>query len=243
MMILGTLVNGCGILIGGAVGGLGKRPIPPSTQGNLRTGLGLVAVFMAMHLCWTHFGGGFTATLRQFVILMGAMTLGRITGLSLGLQRASNHLGRVAAGHLNAAARGGKPGFTEGFLTCSILFCVAPMSLLGPVQEALGGDCRILLLKALVDGISVAAFVATFGPGVLWSLLPVVAWQGSLTLLARLALPWLQGHSLVDPVMATVGMLLFCVSFLMLEIRRVAVADYLPSLLFAPAIAWFWRWG
>ena len=41
---------------------------------------------------------------------------------------------------------------------------------------------------------------------------------------------------------ATGGLLIFCVSLLIFEIRKVPVTDYLPSLIFAPLLTWLFRY-
>jgi len=36
-------------------------------------------------------------------------------------------------------------------------------------------------------------------------------------------------------------MLVFCVALIILELKKVELADYLPSLLIAPLLTWLWR--
>ena len=86
------------------------------------------------------------------------------------------------------------------------------------------------------------AFVTTFGWGAMLSVIPVVAYQGTITLGARLLEPYLQQQALLDSVNATGGMLVFTISLIILEVRKVELADYLPSLAVAPALAWWWGW-
>ena len=69
----------------------------------------------------------------------------------------------------------------------------------------------------------------------------MIACQGTLTLLAGLAQPWLAKHSLLDPINATAGLLVFCIALIILELKKIELADYLPSLAFAPLLAWWWR--
>ena len=58
---------------------------------------------------------------------------------------------------------------------------------------------------------------------------------------ARFLQPWLQAHSLLDPVNATGGLLIFCVALIIFEIRKIELTYYLPSLFFAPLFAWLLR--
>jgi uncharacterized protein len=76
-----------------------------------------------------------------------------------------------------------------------------------------------------------------FGPGVLLSAVPVLAVQGTITLIAaRIVEPTLQLHNLVDSVNAVGGLLVFSVALVMLGLKRIALADYLPSLIVAPLL-------
>src|SRR5262249_31214939 len=128
-------------------------------------------------------------------------------------------------------------------ITCSLLFCVGPMAILGALQDGLDGKYQTLAVKALMDGLATMAFVTTFGWGAMLSVVPVVAYQGTITLGARLLAPFLERQALLDSVNATGGMLVFCIALVILEIKKVELADYLPSLLVAPLLAWAWGWG
>jgi uncharacterized membrane protein YqgA involved in biofilm formation len=69
----------------------------------------------------------------------------------------------------------------------------------------------------------------------------VIACQGTITLLARLLQPYLAQHALLDSINATGGMLVFCIALIILELKKIELADYLPSLAFAPLLTWLWR--
>jgi uncharacterized membrane protein YqgA involved in biofilm formation len=82
-----------------------------------------------------------------------------------------------------------------------------------------------------------------FGPGVMLAAVPVLVFQGSLTLIcARVLQPWLQAHgNLTDSVNATAGLLVFCVALIIFELKKIEVTDYLPSLAYAPLLTWWLR--
>ena len=92
-----------------------------------------------------------------------------------------------------------------------------------------------------MDGLATMAFVSAFGWGVTVAVIPVVAWQGTISLLAGLARPWLEKYSLSDPINATAGLLVFCVALIIFELKKIELADYLPSLVYAPLLTWMWR--
>ena len=241
MEIVGTIINGLGILIGGLAGLVMRETLSASRQETCKTLLGLATIGAGLHLTWTHLGSGFWNVLKQFTIVMVAMSFGKFLGRLARLQRGSNRLGQLASQTMEKVSQTRQFSFGDGFIACTILFCVAPLSILGAIQEGLTGVWSSYAIKAGVDALAAMAFVGLFGRSVLWVIVPVVAWQGSLSLGIRLALPWLEHHGLVDPILATSGLLLFSVALLIFQIRKIAVADYLPSLFLAPLIAWFWR--
>jgi uncharacterized membrane protein YqgA involved in biofilm formation len=164
------------------------------------------------------------------------------------LQRFSNQLGQAARQHLATANPNPDAGVgprrppAEGFKVCAALFCAAPLGVLGAVQDGLSQYWYPLGIKAVMEGLAVMGFVRMFGWGVLLSALPVLAWQGTVTLVCSHWLgTFLAERHLLDAVNATGGLLVFSVALLILQIKRFDVADYLPSLLIAPVLAWLWR--
>ncbi len=88
-----------------------------------------------------------------------------------------------------------------------------------------------------MDGLGTLGFTLLFGWGVMLAALPVLAFQGTITLVcAQYLRPFLEAHGLVDSVNAVGGLLVFCVALLIFELKKLELADYLPSLVFAPLL-------
>ena len=168
-----------------------------------------------------------------------ALMLGKTVGQLLRLQEMSNRLGRQARGLMTATKATDARQFGEGFKTCAALFCAAPLAILGSVQDGLSGYYYPLAVKAVMDGLATMGFLSLFGWGVLLAALPVLVFQGTITLVCTQYLkPFLEMHSLVDPVNAAGGLLVFSVALVILQLKKLALANYLPSLVFAPLLAW-----
>jgi uncharacterized membrane protein YqgA involved in biofilm formation len=238
--VIGTILNAAGIIAGGIAGLILRRQPSPATQMTLKNILGLLTIFVGLRLTWISLDGGFTSILKQLGITVLAMILGRITGRLLHIQKGMNRLGQYAKEAFARASPEKPKQFNEGFITCTVLFCAAPLSILGGIQDGLGGHWGALGVKALVDGMAALAFVGTFGWGTILSVVPVVAFQGTITLIAGAIGTHLSSQAMVDSIHAVGGLLTFCVALIILEVRRVEVADYLPSLAFAPLLAWLW---
>jgi uncharacterized membrane protein YqgA involved in biofilm formation len=240
--MIGTACNVVGILVGGVAGLVRRKPFSPAQESYLKVALGAFATFYGLRLAWMSLNGSFMQILKQLLVAVVALMLGRVAGRLLRLQKMSNSLGRGARGRLEAAKPGDPGRASEGFKTCTALYCAAPLAILGSVQDGLSGYFYPLAVKAVMDGLATMGFARVFGWGTMLAALPVLAFQGTLTLLCGQFLkPVLEAHSLLDSINLTGGLLVFCVALVILELKRLELADYLPSLLFAPLLAWVFR--
>lgn len=242
--MIGTILNVAGILVGGIVGLARRKPLGTASESYFKVVLGALTVFYGLRLTWVSISGSFFEVLKQLAIVILAMSIGKLLGRALRLQKLSNRVGRKARERISTTGHDDPQRFSKGFQTCAALFCAAPLGLLGSVQEGLSLSEYFypLAIKAVIDGLATLGFVSLFGPGVLLSAVPVLALQGTLTLMcARVLEPILSLYNLVNSVNAVGGLLVFCVALVMLGLKRIELADYLPSLLVAPLITLWWR--
>jgi uncharacterized membrane protein YqgA involved in biofilm formation len=242
--MIGTILNVAGILAGGIAGLTRRKPLSAAQESFFKVAVGVFAVFYGLRLTWLSFNGTFLQILRQLLFAVLALMLGKLTGKLLRLQRLSNRVGRAARERIGAAAARPPHRAGEGFKACAALFCAAPLGFLGATQDGLGGYCYPLGVKAVMDGLATMSFVPLFGWGVMLAAVPVLALQGSVTLVcAQFLRPFLEAHGpgLVDSVNAAGGLLVFSVALVILELKKIELADYLPSLVLAPVITWVLR--
>lgn len=239
--MIGTFLNAAGILLGGILGLTRRRPLPAASEAFFKVGIGAFIVFYGLRLTVLSLGGSFGQILKQILIVVLALMIGKLTGRLLRLQKTSNRIGRAARERMMAAKPDDPRRASEGFKTCAALFCAAPLGILGALQDGLSGYFYPLLIKGVIEGLATRGFVALFGWSVILSALPVVAFQGTITLLtSQFLAPFLRAHNLLDSVNATGGLLVFCVALVILEIKKIELADYLPSVAIAPLITWVW---
>ena len=237
----GTYLNVAGIVAGGLVGLAWKKPLSAANQMFCKTALGALTVFFGLRLTWLGVNGSIRQILAQLAVVMLSLTLGKLVGRLLRLQKSSNRLGQFAREKMAGAKPGDANRFLTGFQVCAALFCAAPIGILGAISDGLSGDFAPLAVKALMDGLAAMSFISIFGGGVLLAAVPVLVFQGTISLAcARFLLPLLEAHGLVEPVNATAGLLIFCVALIIFEVRKIEVTDYLPSLAFAPLLTWWW---
>lgn len=236
---VGTLVNVLAVLAGGLLGLLLGNRLPLRTREVVTDGLGLVTLLIAGTSAMAVLDADLAAEVggsAPMLIVLGALLIGGMTGSLLGLERRVEGLGgrlqRMLSGERGSAER---QRFIEGFVVSSLIFCTGPLTILGSLNDGLGNGADQLFLKSALDGFAAIAFAASFGWGVLASVVTVVVVQGSLTLVGIGLGDVLPGAHLAA-VTATGGLLLVGVALRLLRVREVAVADLLPALLVAPLL-------
>ena len=110
------------------------------------------------------------------------------------------------------------------------------MAIVGAIEDGIYGDFSILLTKSILDFIIVMILTCSLGKGCIFSAIPVALLQGSVTALAKLVRPLLTDAALAN--LSLVGsVLIFCVGVNLVWGKKIRVANLLPSILFAIAIA------
>jgi uncharacterized membrane protein YqgA involved in biofilm formation len=110
------------------------------------------------------------------------------------------------------------------------------MAILGSIQDGLTGDIRTLVIKAVLDGFAAMAFASSLGLGVLFSSIPVLVYQGAITLLARQVQTFVTDAMMTEMVAAGGVLLLAIAISSLLELRKIRVGSFLPALVLAPLL-------
>ena len=158
-----------------------------------------------------------------FVIF--AILIGGLLGEAVNLESFFNSISGKVKKKFNL--KGSK--FTEGLITSTLLYCIGSMTVLGAIEEGTGGGNTLLITKSVMDGFASLALASTFGIGVLFSILPMLVYQGGLTILASV-LGGVLTESMIQYLSATGGLLILGIGINLLEIKKVKVANLLPSL-------------
>src|SRR5690349_3529927 len=113
--MIGTLLNVSGILTGGVIGLARKKALPPQAESFFKVALAAFTVFYGLRLTWMSLNGSAPHVLKQLLIAILAMMLGKIIGHLLRLQKFSNHLGQIAREHISSASAGSPTRAGDGF--------------------------------------------------------------------------------------------------------------------------------
>jgi uncharacterized membrane protein YqgA involved in biofilm formation len=235
--VIGAFLNALGILAGALAGLTQRQPFRARAQNFFKAALGVFAVFFGLHLVWLSMNGTVAAGVKQIMITLLAIVLGNWLGKLSGLQRISNHVGRHAASLLAAGQKEppGKP--VNGVIAVTILFCAAPLGIVGAVADGLSNYFWLLALKAVMDGLAMTSFVKVFRWPVAFAAVPVLVFLDSISVATHLyAAPFLDAHHWTNSVNAAAGFVACATAIVIFEVRRVELANFLPALVLAPLL-------
>jgi uncharacterized protein len=214
--MLGTLINGLTITLGSLLGmGLNQK-MPQKYIKIVFQALGLFTLFVGIESA--------LQTRNMLILVLGLIT-GAIIGEVLGIENWVNKLS------LKIKSKSGSSDekFATGFTTAFMLFCVGTMTVIGCFKEGMDGDRKIILTKAVMDFFSSTALASAFGKGVLFSVIPLLVYQGGLTYAAMFLGDFLS-EAMKAELTAVGGLLLIGLGITILEIRKLEIINMLPAL-------------
>jgi uncharacterized membrane protein YqgA involved in biofilm formation len=223
-MILGTLVNVGAVVVGSAVGLLVGSRLPKRLTGIAFQGIALFSIAIGVSMA---------VKTANWLILVLSIVTGSVAGELIDIDRHLNRLGEF----LKRKTRLRSERFSEGMVTAFLLFCMGSMTVLGAIEEGLGGSPNLLLAKSFMDGFASIALAATMGIGVVFSVVPLLVYQGGLTLLAG-SVQNVLADAVVTEVSAAGGLLLIGMGISMLGLKKIKVLNMVPALVVAGVLAW-----
>lgn len=228
---LGTLINALAIIAGGIIGMVFGKKIPERMQETLLKVNGTAVLFIGI-------GGVMSKmlTIKDGVVntqgsmmMIGSLAIGTVVGELLDLDGWMHRFGVCLQ---KKTGNGSDSHFIEGFVSASLTVCIGAMAIVGAIADGIDGNHSILFAKAVLDLIIVMVMSASLGKGCLFSFVPVVILQGSVTLLAKLIAPLITTVAL-DHISYVGSVLIFCVGVNLVFDSKIRVANILPAILVA----------
>lgn len=226
MIGLGTLVNGGTVIVGGALGSLVIPRVPDHVRKTTMQALGLCTMLIGLQMAWET---------KKMILVLVAMAVGTIAGELLHID---DHLQGLAGKLERWPMLTRQGGFAQSFVQTSLLFCVGAMAITGSLQDGLSGDPSILYAKAVLDGIGAIMFGSVMGPGVMLAAIPVLVYQGALTLGAS-AISQVMSQTMIHEIGATGGLMVLGLGLNLVGAVEIKVANLLPALVVVAALVGF----
>lgn len=221
---MGTLFNAITVIVGSCIGLLIRRRLPKRFIEVVFAGLGLFTIFLGISMALKS---------KEMLLMVFALVLGGLLGEAIQIEQGLNRLSNKLKQRINSKNN----QFTEGLTTAFMLFCVGSLTILGAFEEGLGNKPNLLITKGVMDGFSSIALSTAFGIGVLFSVIPLVLYQGSLTFFASFLEPVLS-EVIITELSAVGGVMIVGIGINILEIKKLPVVNMLPALLLSPLLVW-----
>ena len=227
----GTLLNMLTVAIGSALGLLIGNRLPEKIQQSVITGLGLVTLFVGI----SNAGSTGNVIIPLLSLVIGVI-IGELLNLDAALEKFGSWLQKRFGGSDNAD-HSARARFINGFVTVSLLFCIGPLTFVGSLQDGMGLPVGFqqLAIKSTLDGFAALAFSATFGIGVMFTVITILIVQGGLALIGSIAGQFMT-TPMINEMTAVGGLMLVGLSLILLDLKRPRMANFLPALLIAPLI-------
>lgn len=231
--MIATVVNAILVLVGSIIGLLFRNRI--STRFS-------TVVTHALGLCVMGIGITSIVGTDNTLCMIICMVVGTLAGEALRIEDRLDGAGELLRRKLQKST-GGTSRFTEGFVTAAILYCVGSMAVMGAMEAGINGDYSILISKGVIDGVTSISFAAAMGVGVAFSIIPLVLYQGVLTLIFAAAGQGMD-PAVVTEMSAVGGIVILGIGVNMLGLAptKLKVGNMLPAiflpLLYIPAEQW-----
>ena len=214
----GTVFNCIAVLIGGSLGLFIGKFIPEKLQ---------ITIFNSMGLFTLYVGINMSLSTKHSIAVLLALVLGAVTGNLLGLEEKLNSLGDTLKAKLHAS----DSGFTQGFVSATLVFCLGSMAIIGAFNDGLRHDPELLITKGIMDGISSILFAGSMGLGVVFSIIPMFIYQVGLTFLAVWVDPFITPEMYAN-ISGIGGLMIMGIGMNFLKITNLKLGDMLPGLIY-----------
>ena len=223
--MIGTIVNVAAVAAGSTIGLIIRNRMPEKITRLVFQAIGLFTLFLGVNMAMET---------KNFLIMIFSLVIGSILGQWWDIEKLINRFSEWVKNKTKSS----NSKFSEGFLISFLMFCMGSMTILGAIEEGMGGDPDLLLAKSLLDGFSSIALAAAMGIGVLFSIIPLFIYQGGLTLLASYVQDSLSS-GVINEISAVGGILLIGLGLNILEIKKIPVINMIPAIVVAGVMAYF----
>lgn len=222
--MIGTITNTVCIIAGSIIGSLLHRGIKDKYKTVLYDGLGLASLAIGLNATITNFPKS-----QYPVLFIVSLAVGGLFGTRLDID------GRFKRA-VNKHSQKNDKNLGEGLSLAILLYCIGPLSMLGPIISALKGDNTFLYTNSTLDLVSSTVFASTYGFGMILAAPVLFCWQGMFYLIAMISSQAIS-EALMAELLIIGGLLITGSGLSLLHLKDCKTLNLLPALLVP--IIWF----
>ena len=215
---IGTLINVATVVVGSLLGLLLQQIFTENIEKIVFQAIGLGTILIGLKMALKLPDG-------YMLVIIFSLILGGICGELINLDDWMLGLSEKLRNSLGVT----ESKFSEGLITAFLLFCIGSMTIVGAIEEGLNQNRELLIVKSTLDGFSSIALAASFGIGVLFSVIPLLIFQGGITLGSK-KLNKVFDQTTIDVLSSIGGILILGISINILGLGKINLENLLPSL-------------
>ena len=226
IIMIGTIVNTCTIVAGTLIGVALHKGIKEKYKNVLYDALGLACFAIGLNAVVTNLPKS-----QYPVLFIAAMAIGSVVGVALDIDGRFHRLVDRKSKHPDGDKSSNR--LADGLATATLVYCIGPLSMLGPVISALEGDNTFLFTNATLDLVTATIFGSTYGIGMLLAAPALFLWQGMFYCIAMISSTAVS-EALMAELLIVGGLLITGSGLSLLRIKDCHVLNMLPALLVPP---------
>ena len=221
--MFGTIVNVAAIIAGSFAGLMFRDGIPDKYNKTIMQTVSLAVLVI-----------GIKSALKsdELLIIIISLAIGSLLGEMMRIEDGLAYIGKA----LERRFSHGDGGFLSGFIGATLIFCVGSMAIVGSLESGLTGNHQTLFAKSALDGITSIILGSSFGIGVMFSSVPLLLYQGTITMMAVFVRPFLLPE-IVTQMSAVGGVLIMAIGINLLGLIKIRIGSMLPAI-FLPVV-WY----
>lgn len=231
---MGALLNFALIIVGGFLGVLLKKKIKEDLTDLLISTMSIALIFIAIvgiiprMIDIKNVDNTITMNVHGTFCLSISLFLGAIIGHLLKINENLDRFGTYIQNRFKLA------NFSQGFVSATLFFCVGAMAILGSIQEGIYHKYDLLICKSMIDFVTALALGASLGYGVIFSSMPILLYEGGLTLCAKVleeSLNTTLGNNILNGVCMVGYAIIFAIALSMMNIKKLKTGNLIPAML------------
>lgn len=230
MVLLGSIINALLIILGSTIGRILKG-IPDKMKTTVLSIIGLAVAVLGIQM-------GMETT--NFIIVIISLVVGAVVGEWLDLDHQLFRLGKWVETKIGKQTS--ESSIAEGFINATLFFVIGSMGILGSLDSGIRNDHSVLITKGIIDGFTAIVLSSTLGIGVMLAAIPVLLYQGTITLLAGVISKYIPEAALnlfIQEMTATGGIMIMAIGLNIAGLTKIRVANLLPGIVMVAVVVVF----
>lgn len=216
--MLGVFVNAISVLILGFLGTKVGKYFSDKLKNDIMKFLALLILVAGIK----------SASKGQSLVIIISIVFGVIIGYHFDLDGKFNKFAYFLS---DVLLKNKRSNFPKAFINATLILCVGSMGIIGSIEAGINSNNEILLLKSMIDGLTVFFMAQSLGIGVAFASIPIIVYQGLIVIISTFISPILT-KEVIDNISGVGGLSIMAIGLSMLDLADIKIVNSVPSILF-----------